>query len=192
MEKVKCIFIFMFFFCLSSFLSAQEPSIIRPGLIKSQLTITPSYMFSDKQSYYYLHGNLEGFLEKNISLSGEGYYSLGNISSGESTFEYNHSLFGGINYHFTKKNSDLYIGFQPGISITKLKLPTIGLIQPHDGVNPLASFLVGFNFYVNRFFHFFIQNRFIVGQHNYDVYKNLAEYRFSAGLGFNFNTIKAK
>jgi len=46
---------------------AQKSEIIREGLIRAQMTLSPSYMFSDKSTYIYLHGNLEGFLNKKIS-----------------------------------------------------------------------------------------------------------------------------
>lgn len=192
MEKVKMKIIALLFVLLCTGINAQDVSVIRPGLIKAQLTLSPSYMFEQKESYFYLHGNLEGFLEKNISLAGEGYYSLGNMSEKNNSFAYNHNLFFGMNYHFTTKNNDLYIGIQPGVAMAKLNFPTIGLNQPSDGVNPVVSFLIGYNFYINNYFHFFVQNRFIIGNHSYDISTNLAEYRFSAGLGFNINTIKAK
>lgn len=147
-------------------------------------------MFADKNSYFYLHGNLEGFLEDNVSLSGEGYLSLGNTSSVKSKFDYNHSLFCGINWHFTRKNNDLYIGIQPGLSFTKLSSVENNLATTSNGVNPLFSTVVGYNFYLNKFFHFFLQSRLVIGKHGYDMSKNLSELRFSAGLGFHINAIK--
>ena len=59
-------------------------------------------------------------------------------------------------------------------------------------MNPLASLVIGYNYYVHRYFHFFVQTRFIAGQHLYNEHKDLSEFRFSAGLGFNINTIKNK
>jgi hypothetical protein len=65
---------------------AQQTEIIRPGLIRAQLTISPSYMFGDKHTYFYLHGNLEGFLNKKISVVGEAYYYLGDQTSNNSNY----------------------------------------------------------------------------------------------------------
>jgi len=192
MVKIKYIFLSLLLISTITVSNAQDGSMIRPGLIRAQLTLSPSYMFSDQQSYFYLHGNLEGFLEKNISLAGEGYFSLGNTSSNMLVFDFNHSMFFGISWHFTKRTNDLYIGIQPGLSFTKLNASENNLINTTKGTNPLFSSIIGYNFYLNKVFHFFIQSRFVVGQHSYDISKNLTELRFSAGLGFNINAIKSK
>ena len=60
------------------------------------------------------------------------------------------------------------------------------LLNTNTGVNPLLSPVLGYNLYIHKIFHFFIQTRFVFGQHNHDMNKNLSEFRFSAGLGFNF------
>lgn len=192
MEKIKnSIFLFFLILCIGK-IHSQDAPIIRKGLLRAQGTICPSYMLSDKQSYFYLHGNIEGYVSEKISFAGEVYYSLGNTSGNTTIFDYNHSLFFGSSYHFTKKNSDLYIGLQPGISFTKLNENGLSIDVMHTGVNPLFSSLIGYNFYVNKFFHFFLQSRLVIGQHNFDRHEDLSEIRFSAGLGFNINTIKAK
>lgn len=192
MGKKISTFLVLFLSVMAGKTSAQDPTIIRKGLIRAQLTISPSYMFSDQRSYFYLHGNLEGYVSDRISLAGEGYYYLGDLSTGKSPIDYNHSAFFGAAYHFTKKNNDLYIGLQPGLSITKLSDTTNSVSQATLGANPLFSPVIGYNFYVNKVFHFFIQSRLVLGEHNYDKPKNLSEFRFSAGLGFNINTIKVK
>lgn len=189
-KSVLLSFVFISTLCTKSI--AQDIDIIRPGLIRSQLTISPSYMFSDKQSYFYFHGNLEGYLNTNLSLAGEAYYYLGNLSSENSQFDFNHSIFFGTSWHFIKNNNDLYIGIQPGISITRLNKEENNLSKTSTGINPLFSSLIGYNLFVNKVFHFFIQTRINLGNHNYDVHKNLAEFRISAGLGFNINTVKQK
>lgn len=190
MEKVKSTYIALLIVLIGAKTHAQDREIIRKGLIKSELTLSPSTMFSGKQSNFYLHGGFEGFVSPKISLSGEGYYYLGTISSDNSIFKFNHSLFFGASKHFTKGKSDFYLGIQPGVSITKLDESVNNFEKTHVGVNPLASSVVGYNFYVNRFFHFFVQTRFIAGQHNFDVHENISEFRFSAGLGLNLNTMK--
>lgn len=192
MEKIKYLFTSLLLISTISVSVAQDASIIRPGLIRAQLTLSPSYMFSSKQSNFYFHGNLEGFLEKNISLAGEGYFSLGNTFSDKPIFDYNHSAFFGINWHFTKETNDLYIGIQPGLSFTKLNADENNQANTTNGMNPLFSSVVGYNFYLNKIFHFFLQSRIVVGQHSYDISKDLTEFRFSAGLGFNINAMKQK
>jgi hypothetical protein len=190
MEKIKNITLLFFLFISIGKTNAQEKTIIRKGLLRAQGTICTSYFFSDKQSCFYLHGNLEGYVSSKISLAGEVYYSLGNSSGKNSIYEFNHSLFFGSAYHFTKKNNDLYLGIQPGVSFTKINANEINFTPTHMGIDPLFSPVIGYNFYVHKFFHFFLQSRFIVGQHNFDVHKDLSEFRFSAGLGFNINTMK--
>jgi len=184
MEKViKFLFILMIG-VLSA--NAFSQDIVKTGLVRAQLTISPAFNFSDNQSYFYLHGNAEVYLENNLSIAGEGYYYLGNLSSENSSFDFNHSLFFGASYHFLKNNNDLYVGIQSGISITKLNGQEYNLLNTNTGVNPLLSPVLGYNLYIHKIFHFFIQTRFVFGQHNHDMYKNLTEFRFSAGLGFNF------
>lgn len=174
--------------------SAQESNRVRAGLIRTQLTLSPSYMLSTHQSNFYLHGTLEGFITDKISLAGEAYYGLGNLSTEKDPFRFNHSVFWGIAKHFVKNNHDLYIGFQPGVSIAQLNenfMEEKGS-KTHIGVNPLASVSLGYNFFFSQIFHFFIQTRLVMGDHSYDEPKNISEIRLSMGLGFNFNAIRDK
>ena len=170
---------------------AQSPEVIRKGLIRAHLTLSPSYMFGNQQSYFYLHGNLEGFVTSDISLAGEFYYQLGSISLPKSDFDHHHNLFFGAAKHFTRKNSDLFLGIQPGLAITQLNPAQNNISSAHLGVNPLVSATAGYNFFLNQFMHFFLHSRIIIGQHTIDLPRNLTEFRFSAGLGFNINAIKS-
>lgn len=95
-----------------------------------------------------------------------------------------------MNWHFAKNNHDFYLGFQPGFAITKLRAEAFGFNGSDEGLNPMASFTAGYNFYFFKYFHFFVQNRIVFGTHTYDLPYGLNEYRFSAGLGFNINTKK--
>jgi hypothetical protein len=190
MEKIKgtILFILVSFLFINS--QAAEPAIIRKGLLSTQLTISPAILFTSKQSFFYLHGNFEGYISSKISVAGEVYFSLGNASSATPVFKFNHNIFFGASYHIIKNNNDFYLGLQPGISITKVLLPPECLYPAKTGVDPLVSAIIGYNYYVNNYFHFFLQGRFIGGQHLYDIHENLSEFRFSAGLGFNINSIK--
>lgn len=188
MEKIKNI-VLVTLILMSYITKAQESAFVKKGLWNGQLTLSPSTMFSNKESYFYLHGNIEGFISNSISLAGEGYYYLGNLSSDESTFQYNHNLFFGASKHFVKNNHDIYFGFQPGIALTKLNPITNHLTETSSGTNPIFSTVLGYNFYVNNLFHFFVQTRYVTGEHNFDINKNLSEFRFSAGLGFNLKSL---
>ncbi|MES2587703.1 MAG: hypothetical protein V4622_01910 [Bacteroidota bacterium] len=191
MGKKVILFLVLIFLQKHSF--SQEESVIKTGLVRFQLTISPAKMLSSSNSYFYLHGNLEGYLNENYSLAGEGYFYQGMISKGKSEFNFNHSVFFGFSKHFTKGNFDYYIGIQPGFSFTDISSP-----YPYDNVvkatkmavNPLFSSVTGINYYVGKFFHFFLQSRLVLGHHNTNAPQNLADLRFSAGLGFNLNTMK--
>jgi len=164
--------------------------IIRAGLIRAQLTLSASQMLSENHSNFYLHGNFEGYLTKRLSLSGEGYHYLGDLSTGAELFKVNESFFFGASWHLTKRSSDVYIGIQPGIAVARLNEIQTNNRPTHQATTPLFSSVVGYNYFVNRIFHFFIQTRIVSGQHLDDVPINLTELRISAGLGFNINSTK--
>lgn len=184
-QKNLICWIWLLFIPLCS--NAQEKPIIRSGLISGQMTLTPSYMFQDRTSQFYIHGGMEIFLESKVSFIGEGFYHLGSISD-KRTFDANYNIFFGLAYHFTKGNSDLLLGVQPGVSFTQLNEQSNSIIKSHIGVNPVVAPTFGYTFYVSRFFHFFVQSKLVIGTHKYDLQTPLTEFRFSAGLGFNINT----
>lgn len=195
MEKVKSYILLIVVMAISFVANAEEteePIIIKKGLLRTQMTISPAILFKSKQAFFYLHGNLEGYINKKISVSGDAFFSVGNIAAVAPTFKFNHSIFFGAAYHFTKRNNDFYLGLQPGISITKLNLLSDDLQRAKTGVNPIVAVVLGYNYYVHKYFHFFVQTRFIAGQHLYNTRKDLSEFRFSAGLGFNINALKKK
>ena len=169
--------------------SAQDKPIVRKGLIRAQLTISPATMLDHSESPFYFHGTLEGYLNKKTSLVGESYFYLGNISGESTVFDFNHSTFFGGSYHIAQDNGSLYIGLQPGVSFARIKT------RPNQergnlGVSPLFSTVVGYNFFVHRFFHFFVQSRLVLGQHLHNKAVSMNELRVSAGLGINLNTFK--
>lgn len=166
---------------------AQETTFVKKGLIRAFATLSPSYLFSEDESMFYLHGDLEYYIDNKISLAGEGYMSLGNASGGSSLFKYNHNLFFGAARHFASKRGDFYVGFEPGVAFTKLDPTTNELLSTNEEVSPVLSATIGYNYFFYKYFHFFVQSRFIVGSHNQNLHKDLTEFRFSAGLGFNID-----
>jgi hypothetical protein len=177
---------------ISSLSCAQNNALIRCGLLRAQATYSPGFLFESNTSHYYLHGNIEGYVSDKLSIAGEGYYFLANGGTNAGDVIYNHSAFFGSSYHFIKNMNDFYIGIQPGISITKFTNSTFSVISPARGVNPVFSSTIGYNLYFYKYFHFFVQARLIIGKHNYYPVHSLNEFRLSAGLGFNINTIKQK
>lgn len=190
MEKLKKYALLLLVLVSSSKGFCQTDSYIDEGLIATRLTLSLSTMFSNHQSYFYMHGALEYYVSPKISVAGEGYFYLGNSTKEESEFKYNHNLFFGASKHFTLKNNDFFIGIQPGVSITKLNPVKYNLTETHTGINPLASTVLGYNYYVSKYFHFFVQSRVILGENNTDVHRSLSEFRFSAGLGLNLDVKK--
>lgn len=188
MEKISIPILIVFCFLFQSTF-AQEKPIVRKGLIRAQLTISPSTMLDYSESPFFFHGTLEGYLNKKTSLVGESYFYLGNISGESTIFDFNHSTFFGGSYHISQKNSSFYIGIQPGVSFARIKTQE-GESRGNLGISPLFSSVVGYNFFVNRFFHFFVQSRLVLGQHLYNKPVSLNELRVSAGLGINLNTFK--
>ena len=171
---------------------AQDAGYVVKGTLSTRLTLSPSYMFTGQQSYFYLHGSAGYYLSNHISADGEIYFYTGKLSPGISIYSYNHSLFFGASKHFIKGNHDLFLGIQPGISLTKLNAAALNISSTKAGIDPLFSVVGGYNFYVNRFFHFFFMGRYVIGEHTYDVHEDLSDVRISAGLGFNLNLLKIK
>jgi hypothetical protein len=183
--------IFIAILSLSLTANSQEKSVIRAGLIKTTMTISPSKSLSSKNSYFYLHGLLEGYLNEKISVSGDGYFYQGMINEGRSDFKYNHSLFFGFARHFTKNNLDFYLEGQPGVMITKINPPYDNIWDnTKTAVNPAFSASMGINYYVGKYMHLFAQTRLVLAEHTTDYPRNISDLRFSAGLGFNINTLR--
>jgi hypothetical protein len=184
---------FLFFILFLPWFQAQEENnIIRPGLISGRLTLAPSYFVFNKNSLFYLHGNLEGRLDKNVSLCGDSYFYLGTSGTDMGFFRYHHAGFFGLLFHKDVKNHDFFTGFQPGISYTQIKKDTLhpDLKKPSSSVNALFSVYAGYNLYFYDYFHFFIHARYRYGLHATNLSLTLNEIIFSAGLGFQINTIR--
>lgn len=166
---------------------AKAQDIVKSGTLRAHLTLSPGFSLSSVPSQFYLHGSAGVYLDRRYSIAGEGFTLLGNLSSDdESTFAFNHNLFFGAFRHFMWNNHDFYTGIQPGIGIAALggRYPVSDSGQ--TAISPLVSPVLGYNFYVHRIFHFFVQTRVVVGKHLADVPVNQAEWRLSGGLGFNF------
>jgi hypothetical protein len=188
---VKPIYIILIIILFSSIAKAQEASHIKHGLISGRLTLSPTTSLANKYDYFFLNGDIETYLNTKVSIIGEGFYFLNQLGNYDSpNFDYNHSAFFGVNWHFTKKNNDLFVGLQPGISITQLNTSNTMSINTQKGINPLISASLGYNYYLHKNFHFFVQTKIVLGQHFYDEIVNLNEFRLSAGLGFNINAKK--
>lgn len=171
----------------------------RTGIIRFQGTIGAGYMTQFKALHVQLHGDLEYFINERISARSDIYYSLAvKNNDAVAPFKFNHSLFSGIQYHFTPlKAIDFYAGFQPGFALCKRnyeQFDVIGGPPPQlpaisTNVNPVFSINTGITYYGERFFNAFMHVRYLTGFHqdNYTT-ASLDEWRISFGLGFFFRT----
>src|SRR5579872_2057794 len=120
--------VLVLFFILPFLMHAQKDSgrYVHKSMFRAQLTISPGYMLKEKIATIYLHGNFEYYLDKNISLRGDGFYFINSNykSPGFPDFTYhliyNHSVFAGADFHFNTSNHfDPYLGIGQGVSISQ-------------------------------------------------------------------------
>ncbi|MBN4073148.1 hypothetical protein JYT74_03795, partial [Crocinitomix catalasitica] len=130
-----------------------------------------------------------GFLQQRVEMRGDIFYFLSNVGD-RPRFDMNHQLYCGAFYHFSEKNFQPYVGFQPGIAMSRSSEwqtidSTTGLAKAKIAFNPLASVAGGVKYYADRFFYAFFETRYILGKHKADTYAiHLDEWRFAFGLGF--------
>ena len=179
--------LFLLFIAFSAYSEALAQASINSGLIRSHLTISPSYQFQSTQSHFSFHGGNDIYLNRRFSIATDGYFYLGSLNAGLSEFDYNHLVLWGGNFHFVKSINDLYFGFQPGVSFTKIDAERNYLATSSMGVNTVFSTTVGYNCYISNMFHFFLQSKLVLANHSFDKAQSINELKISAGLGFNFN-----
>lgn len=176
-----------------------QPELIRKGLLRAKGTITPAVMLNDGALNIYLQGDADFYLSRRVSLRGDGYYFLDTQGDGDLTM--NHGIFFGANYHFPAGGRfDPYIGLQPGASYVQASKVLPWGVEGADievtstgNIVPNISVAAGFNFYVWKYLHFQAQMRYVHGRHAVPWgNRPLDEFRFSLGLGWNVNTIKAR
>lgn len=183
MVRPMCLVVFTLVAMMTKSARAQGDSRVQLGMWSARFTLSPSYQFAMKESFFYLHGNLENYVRKNVSLIGEGYYFLGASSAVKSRLENNSSVFLGASFHKIKNASDVYFGVQPGLAFTQVqRMEAVKSTQM--GVVPLVSLVAGYNYYFSKYCHFFVHGRFITGEHLHNEAIGLSEVRVSAGLGF--------
>lgn len=182
--------------------SAQDNNrVIRKGLLGGKGTLAFGIPTDYKGSNMYVSGNIQYYVEDNISYRGEVWFFL-DSDGDKNLFRQNSTLFTNFNYHIkTKNNIDPYIGIGPGFSWTQLKEPeSILLIADNNTpipsysatISPVASLTVGVNYYT-KFAHLFIEAKYVQGVHLSDISgASLNEIRIAFGFGWNFNTIKKK
>ncbi len=193
-------YVLICFLVIPSLLFSQKNNsdrVIKRGLLRGQGIIGFGKLLNEKETTIFLHGNLEYYISETITARSDIFYFL--KSNSQNTLKMNHQLFTGASYHIkTKTNFDPYIGFQPGIAITQSFIPIIinnetKIVSSDVAVSPLISGVIGFNYYASKWFHLFIDGRYVNGKHlsNYAAV-SLNELRLTFGLGFNLNLLSKK
>lgn len=171
---------------------AQDP-FIKDGQIRAKAAISPGIVLNYPLKPVYIEGDLEYYLNEHVSVRGTGYY---NVSDNDlfSMFKYNHSLFAGLSYHFTRERKfDPFVSFEPGFAFSKVEGINLENDKRLNSVDPLISGNAGINFYATKYFHLTAEARYIHGKHrSYYLNMPMNEFRFSFGLGFNIHVKKKR
>ncbi len=147
-------------------------------------TISPGKFTSQKSTAIHLNGFLEYTLDRKYSVRGDVYkFIQGAASSSNLVLPYQmNQLYAGAFRSFGKDNWRQYIGFQPGITVSRDLLSSYNKPQ----INPSFSLKVGSSFSFYKYFNFFLDLSFnktqLRGLHSGP--NNLNEFLLSGGLGF--------
>ena len=174
--------------------NTSNDNYFRPGLIKASATITPGRMLQNKANSIYINGFLEYVVDYKYSFRGDIFQFIDANYSINSSFTnpnyINRIYFGGFR-HFGKKNFKIAPGAQMGVLMADYNYSAF---ERQFYVAPSFALKLGADYYVWDYFHFFANLTYVnstirgtqAGKHKID------ELLFSAGLGFQINTIKSK
>lgn len=176
--------------------AAQKADYIRPGLLRSSLTISPSWMLNKSEVNYNVTGFLEGYLSKHLSVRGETHYFIDGKDD-VPFYKFNSQWYIGVLMHASKNNVDGHIGFMPGYSFSQVNgdLKEDGKHQLH--FTPTFSLNVGGTYYFWKVFNIFVNATYVHSSvreldRTAGFDGRADELILSAGLGFHINTVRAK
>jgi hypothetical protein len=187
--------VFLVIGCWLSAISLCNAQSDTPFKYKGILRTTANFALGDMAQYNitnaYLTGNLEYYTDGKISIRGDNYMFLNSLTK-NSILQDNDAIYFGAFYHFIPDcHFDPLFGFQPGISSTQF-ISYNGTLEPST-ICPLTSFLGGFNFYAEEWFHFQFNIRYTIGEHvTTGDESNISEISINFGLGFNLNLLGNK
>ncbi len=166
----------------------QEKYYVRPGLITSTATISPSIMLNRNQINYYVTGFWQIRFHKNLTFRGEGHY----LTGGNKDIPYFRNNFRGhfgVELHKSVKNFDSYIGFMPGFSVLQLTEDRSLADEQMTRFVPTFSANIGVTYYVWKYFNFFANFTYLntTVRGVTQTYNRADEIMLSAGIGFNIN-----
>ncbi len=194
----KYFIVFFLGFSLAIFAQEESSQFIKRGLVRADGSIMAGYMFKDNLSNVHLDGDMEYYLDNRISIRGSASYLVGSsgLTSDSIGLKDFTAVYLGALYHFTTKgNFDPYVVLQPGIAYTSSYKAT-DTSSPNNttktetfpgAFSPLATVGVGFNYFFERYFHLFMETRYVYGNHLSKAPHpiSLQEMRITFGLGFN-------
>lgn len=174
---------------------ADDESFVQPGLMKAFGCFAFDYRPHQNTWDYRLHGFLEYYLEKKISVMGEVYHYL-DSNKDFPVIHKNFSVGTGLGYHWSRKRVNPYVFMMAIGNFYESQIQTDSgevirdQMTPNSG-NPGLALGGGISLYVWKYFHFFAQIRY----HHTFIYsaiqiKNMDAFSVSYGLGFNFHTKK--
>lgn len=169
----------------------QDEDHVSEGLFKASATFSYGFMNDDVQNNY-VSGLIEYHVDDKISLRGDGAYFIGHQSE-FAPLKLNHQVFAGVSYHFETGSPKLdpYLGLSPGVAYSQRDDQVLGpdsLVISEPSFNPVLAFTGGVNYYSGKFFHFFLEARFIRGRHlSNSTPKYLDEFRLTFGLGWDLH-----
>ena len=194
MESPKTL-ITILFIATTAIASAQPIVERREGNVRAQGNLAGGYLFSQKAFSAYLAGDMDLFIDDNVSLTGEAWYGFKTHDKPTGLLR-NHAVYWGFNYHPLKKGRwDPYVGLSPGMALVQAGYHDgEGIARKTFGAAPLASGVIGCNYYVGSVFHFFVKARAVAGRFrgSSPEFTNLNEMKLSAGLGWNARLWKKK
>lgn len=191
---------FILVLLLPAMFHAQEKKpFIGQGLFTGKGTLAIGKPTGYAGTNMYISGNLEYYIQQNISFRGGVWFFLGSEGM-QRPLGNNSSLFTGFFYHFpTKNHLDPYLGFEPGLNWTKLARPDHPENEPEPfnrsaypvSINPAASITAGLHYYASKWTHLFMEVKYVAGTHISDVPAvSLGELRVAFGFGFNIWTMR--
>jgi hypothetical protein len=189
--KFGIAFCFMNFLAFNSF-AQYDTNLVHKGILAGVGTVGLGIMPAHNISNAYVTGNLEYYTERTISIRGDGYFFVNSLVKG-SPLKQNSSVYFGAFYHFpTHSGFDPLIGFQPGAAFARTSDSLRGKADA-GVITPLMSFIIGFNFFAEKWFHIQMNIRYTIGQESSEeAHYNLNELSINFGLGWNIDVLKKR
>lgn len=178
--------------------NVKDSTFIDKGLLRTFGCFAFDYRMNQNNWDYRLHGFIEYYAEKKVSLMGEFYQYL-DSKTDFPVIKNNWGVGLGVGYHWSKKNLDPYVFYMGGGNIYTpqvMQADSIiltGTKNINTKLNPAMALGAGVNLYVWKYLHFFIQCRYTHTFLYSDItIQNMDSFSVSYGLGLNIQTNKKK